>query len=119
EKLLTWLSPLEPHKRHQVVQASRVKDTGNWLLQSEQFQLWIEDETNHHQSSQVLGCFGEPGVGKTVIASLVIDYISTTFSERQPLIGFTFLYCDYRDKKEQTLVHILGSFVKQLALQCT
>ncbi|KAF8463337.1 hypothetical protein BDZ91DRAFT_313299 [Kalaharituber pfeilii] len=37
EKLLTWLSPLEPQKRHQAVQASRVKDTGNWLLQSEQF----------------------------------------------------------------------------------
>ncbi|KAF8465532.1 hypothetical protein BDZ91DRAFT_820130, partial [Kalaharituber pfeilii] len=126
EKLLTWLSPLEPHKRHQAVQASRVKDTGNWLLQSEQFRLWIEDKTNQHQSSQVLGCFGEPGAGKTVIAlipalpsSLVIDYISTTFSERQPLLGITFLYCDYRDKKEQTLVHILGSFVKQLALQCT
>ncbi|KAF8453547.1 hypothetical protein BDZ91DRAFT_49099, partial [Kalaharituber pfeilii] len=119
EKLLTWLSPLEPHKRHQAVQASRVKDTGNWLLQSEQFRLWIEDKTNQHQSSQVLGCFGEPGAGKTVIASLVIDYISTTFSERQPLIGITFLYCDYRDKKEQNLVHILGSFVKQLALQYT
>ncbi|KAF8461536.1 hypothetical protein BDZ91DRAFT_683925, partial [Kalaharituber pfeilii] len=119
EKLLTWLSPLEPHKRHQAVQASRVKDTGNWLLQSEQFRLWIEDKTNQHQSSQVLGCFGEPGAGKTVIASLVIDHIFTTFSSRSPLIGIIFLYCDYRDKKEQTLVHILGSFVKQLALQYT
>ncbi|KAF8463349.1 hypothetical protein BDZ91DRAFT_661368, partial [Kalaharituber pfeilii] len=119
EKLLTWLSPLEPQKRHQAVQASRVKDTGNWLLQSEQFRLWIEDKTNQHQSSQVLGCFGEPGAGKTVIASLVIDHISITFSSRSPLIGIIFLYCDYRDKQEQTLVHILGSFVKQLALQCT
>ncbi|KAF8463356.1 hypothetical protein BDZ91DRAFT_313566 [Kalaharituber pfeilii] len=119
EKLLTWLSPLEPHKRHQAVQASRAKGTGKWLLQSEQFQLWIEGKTNHHQSSQVLGCFGEPGAGKTVIASLIMDYISTTFSERRPLIGITFLYCDYRDKQEQTLVHILGSFIKQLVLQCT
>ncbi|KAF8463340.1 hypothetical protein BDZ91DRAFT_661409, partial [Kalaharituber pfeilii] len=118
EKLLTWLSPLEPHKRHQAVQESRVKDTGNWLLESEQFRLWIEDKTNHHQSNQVLGCFGEPGAGKTVIASLVIDHISTTFSSRSPLIGIIFLYCDYRDKKEQTLVHILGSFVKQLTSHC-
>ncbi|KAF8464666.1 hypothetical protein BDZ91DRAFT_821773 [Kalaharituber pfeilii] len=125
EKLLTWLSPLEPHKRHQAIQASRVKHTGTWLLQSEQFRLWIEGKTNQHRSGQILGCSGEPGAGKTVIAlktalpsSLVIDYISTTFSERLPLIGITFLYCDYRDKKEQTLLHILGSLVKQLASQC-
>ncbi|KAF8463345.1 hypothetical protein BDZ91DRAFT_661411, partial [Kalaharituber pfeilii] len=116
-KLLTWLSPLKPYTIHDLLQDRRVEDTGNWLLQSEQFRLWIEDQTNQHQSSQVLGCFGELGTGKTMIASLVIDYISTTFSQRQPLIGITFLYCGHRDKKEQTLVYILGSFLKQLALQ--
>ncbi|KAF8476778.1 hypothetical protein BDZ91DRAFT_641571, partial [Kalaharituber pfeilii] len=116
EKLLAWLSPLEPQKRHQDVQAARMKNTGNWLLQSHQFQSWVKDERSS-DSCHVLGCYGKPGAGKTVTASIVIDYVSTIATgSRNSII---YLYCDYRDQKEQSLVYIIGGFSKQLVRQFT
>ncbi|KAF8462619.1 hypothetical protein BDZ91DRAFT_645314, partial [Kalaharituber pfeilii] len=114
EKLLAWLSPLEPQKRHQDIKNSRLENTGKWILQSDQFQEWIKGQSKS-ESNQVLGCYGEPGVGKTVIASIVIDYISANLIRQRT--SDVYLYCDYRDRREQNLVHIIGSFVKQLVLQ--
>ncbi|KAF8470008.1 hypothetical protein BDZ91DRAFT_719689 [Kalaharituber pfeilii] len=114
EKLLAWLSALEPQKRHQDVKNSRLESTGNWILQSDEFQRWLKGQQNG-ESNQVLGCYGEPGVGKTIITSIVIDYISANPIGQQ--MSDVYLYCDYRDQKEQNLVHIIGSFVKQLVLR--
>ncbi|KAF8460116.1 hypothetical protein BDZ91DRAFT_740044 [Kalaharituber pfeilii] len=59
EKLLAWLSPLEPQKRHQDIKATRIENTGNWILHSSQFQSWVKGETSD-RSGEVLGCYGEP-----------------------------------------------------------
>ncbi|KAF8457348.1 hypothetical protein BDZ91DRAFT_666551, partial [Kalaharituber pfeilii] len=114
EMLFAWLSPLEPQKRHQDVRSSRIANTGNWILQTDQFQSWVKGEGSSH-SSQVLGCYGIPGAGKTVLTSLVIDYMSTITA--RPRTSITYLYCDYRDQEEQDLIHIIGTFIKQLVLQ--
>ncbi|KAF8462761.1 hypothetical protein BDZ91DRAFT_330764 [Kalaharituber pfeilii] len=71
QKLLAWLSPLEPQKRHQAVKAQRVENTGIWILLNQQFQSWLKGDLQMHSggaSEQVLACYGEPGVGKTFIA---------------------------------------------------
>ncbi|KAF8466890.1 hypothetical protein BDZ91DRAFT_848653 [Kalaharituber pfeilii] len=94
EKLLAWLSPLEPQKRHQDVKATRIENTGNWVLHH--FRPWLNRESS---SDQVLGCYGEPGTGKTVLASILIDYVSSI--SNQPATNIIYLYCDYRDQKEQ------------------
>src|SRR5207302_10513907 len=39
-EILTWLSPLEPHLRHDDIKIRRVDNVGEWLLQTEQFQRW-------------------------------------------------------------------------------
>ena len=35
-----WLSPLDPKLRHQDIQARRVENVGEWLLQTEEFRNW-------------------------------------------------------------------------------
>jgi len=40
----------------------------------------------------------------------VVDHLISQHGERQ----VAYIYCDYRDQKNQTVVHILGSFLKQL-----
>ncbi|KAF8476787.1 hypothetical protein BDZ91DRAFT_646461, partial [Kalaharituber pfeilii] len=110
-ELFAWLSPLEPQKRHQDVRATRLENTGNWFLQRREFQMWL-NSTGDQPREFVLGCYGMPGAGKTVISSLVIDSLPVV--AKQPGSALTYLYCDYRYQKEQLLVHIVGAFVQQL-----
>ena len=60
-----WLSPLEPHYRHQSVQADRVNGVGGWLLERYGFREWSGSRGVPKQA--VLFCYGDPGVGKTHI----------------------------------------------------
>ena len=39
----------------------------------------------------------------------MIDHLISQYGERQ----VAYIYCDYQDQKNQTVIHILGSFLKQ------
>ena len=49
-------------------------------------------------------------LAKLFFSSAAIDYLISQYGEPQ----VAYIYCDYRDQKNQTTVHILGSFLKQL-----
>ena len=36
-EILTWLSPLEPQRRHHDIRTRRVDEIGGWLLQTEEY----------------------------------------------------------------------------------
>ncbi|KAF8428007.1 hypothetical protein BGX38DRAFT_1124153, partial [Terfezia claveryi] len=111
-ELLTMLTPLEPLKRHQDVRTSRTQNAGAWLLGLESFCKW-RDSNITEEGSHVFCCYGIPGAGKTVISSVVIDDLYSQFHKVHPNIGIACLYGDYKDQKNQTLVHILGCFLRQ------
>jgi len=60
-----WLSPLEPHKRHQDVRNRRVDGVGEWVLQRSEFESWRESQDG--LANPTLLCCGAQGVGKTYI----------------------------------------------------
>lgn len=62
-ELLSWLSPLEPHKRHQDVRIRRYDGIGDWLLETPEFKRW----RNGHDGSSTLYVSGAPGAGKTYL----------------------------------------------------
>jgi len=66
-QLLTWLSPLDPGLRHSDIQERRVKDVGEWLIQTEDFERWCGLGGEGEGDKGVLFCYGDPGVGKTFI----------------------------------------------------
>ncbi|KAF8423279.1 hypothetical protein EV426DRAFT_574568 [Tirmania nivea] len=99
----------ESPKRHQDMRAKRYAGTGAWLLQCERFRLW-NNGTQANPGNRAMCCYGMPGAGKTVISSAVIDHLISQHGEPQ----VAYIYCDYRDQTNQTVVHILGSFLKQL-----
>ena len=37
EKIMRWLSPLEPNNRHQGVRTGRFDGVGDWLLETKEF----------------------------------------------------------------------------------
>jgi hypothetical protein len=59
---MAWVSPLEPHKRHQDIRQKRLKGAGNWFLLQPEFQKWSDGNIG-----SVLACSGIPGAGKSVI----------------------------------------------------
>ncbi|RPA95450.1 hypothetical protein L873DRAFT_1774366 [Choiromyces venosus 120613-1] len=65
EKILKWLSPLEPHQRHQHVRSERLDGVGDWLLETEEFLKWSGPKTENECDHAVLFCSGNLGVGKT------------------------------------------------------
>jgi hypothetical protein len=110
-KILDWLSPLQPQKKHIDVRSRRLKGTGDWFLRLPAFRNWI----NSSGDSNVLCCKGIPGAGKTVIASLVIDHINEVPSTTP--IAMAYMYCDYRDrdsKMGQIARNLVGSILKQI-----
>jgi hypothetical protein len=44
-------------------------------------------------------------------SSLVVDHLSTTFAGENVFVAF--LYCDYRDREQQSAVNLIGGLLKQ------
>ena len=60
-------------------------------------------------------CPGDPGAGKTVLASIVIYHLWNDV--RTDRVGVAYIYCDYLKHGEQTPINLVGSLLKQLAEQ--
>ena len=66
-QILAWLSPLDPRRRHHDIRTRRVKEVGDWLLQTEEYQKWFDSIGGGKYDGSALFCYGGPGVGKTYI----------------------------------------------------
>jgi len=64
-RIQEWLSPLEPHARHQDVRSRRLDGVGNWVLRRNDFESWRMGQDG--SGSPTLLCYGDQGVGKTYI----------------------------------------------------
>ncbi|KAF8459802.1 hypothetical protein BDZ91DRAFT_665305 [Kalaharituber pfeilii] len=103
-----WLSPLNLWESHHRILNTWQVGTGDWLLDHTLFREW------HFGQGNLLFCPGIPGAGKTVFASLIVNHLWTTY-EKDDKIGVGFIYCNYKDREQQTLVNLVGALLSQLA----
>jgi len=66
-----------------------------------------------------LFCHGFPGAGKTIITSIVINYLQTDIQKhskqnQEENFAIAFVYCDFQQRAQQKPVGILASLLKQL-----
>jgi hypothetical protein len=108
DTILDWLTPLDYATQQQDFISRRQAGTGQWLLDSDEFQTWLNTE------KQTLLCPGDPGAGKTILTAIAIDDLTTRF-QNDPSIGIAYLYCDFRRKDEQKAHDLLASLLKQLS----
>ena len=66
-KILEFLTPLEPLKRHQDVKLVRHQNASTWFLRLESFRRWQDTSHSSEENGRVFCCYGIPGAGKTVI----------------------------------------------------
>jgi Cdc6-like AAA superfamily ATPase len=106
--ILNWLFPIDYATRQRDLISRRQAGTGQWLLESAQFQSWLEAD------KQTLFCPGIPGAGKTILTSIVVEELTIRFSN-YPNVGTAYIYCSFRHQEEQKIDNLLASLLKQLA----
>ncbi|KAL8855889.1 MAG: hypothetical protein Q9178_007454 [Gyalolechia marmorata] len=107
QDILEWFSPLDFYKAQQDVFGRREEGTGRWLIHSDEFQKWIAG------SERTLCCYGIPGAGKSVLASVVVDYLRNEFTSGDSF-GVAAAYCNFKEVEMQDPVNILGGLCMQL-----
>jgi NACHT domain len=107
-EILSWLTPIDYSPQHGDFLRRRQPGTGQWLLNSAQYQDWLTT------SKQTLFCPGIPGAGKTILTSIVVDDLNAQFSNNSTIrIGY--IYCNFQRKEEQKIDDLLASLLKQLS----
>lgn len=107
-KILNWLTQVDYGPQQTDFINRRQEDTGQWLLDSVEYQAWLQTE------KQTLFCPGIPRVGKTIFTSIVVDDLTTRF-HHNPDIGIAYIYCNFRRWDEQKADDLLASLLKQLS----
>ncbi|KAI5790902.1 hypothetical protein FPQ18DRAFT_260493 [Pyronema domesticum] len=114
EKMLQWISPLNPQQRHQDIKSERLEGTGGWFLENPDFQKWCNSQ-NEESSMSIFACYGIPGAGKSIICSRVIDHLlETSLDQQGQETCIAYFYCDYRDGEQYTPKNIIGGMLKQV-----
>ncbi|PPQ84105.1 hypothetical protein CVT25_003471 [Psilocybe cyanescens] len=100
-----WLTPINFRTIHRDTLSKRTLGTGTWLINSPEFQEW------HSKDDGLLVITGIPGAGKTVLSSIVIEYLENLHSKENHN-AVVFMYCRHDDTYSVT--DFLASLVKQL-----
>jgi hypothetical protein len=106
--ILDWLTPIDYYAQQSDFINRRQAGTGQWLLDSLEFQTWLQAD------KQSLFCPGIPGAGKTVLTSIVVDELTARFTNDDS-IGIAYVYCNFRRTAEQKAEDLLSSLLKQLS----
>jgi len=107
-EILNWLEPVNYTLRQRDYIRNRQPGTGQWLLDIEKFQTWLDT------TKQTLFCQGIPGAGKTILTSIVVDDLSKRYHS-DTSIGIAYVYCNFRLQGEQKADNLLANLLKQLA----
>jgi hypothetical protein len=104
-EILEWICPGDYSIQHSDYIDRRQPDTGEWFLQTQEYQEWVQSEQS------TLFCPGMPGAGKTMMAALVIDQLRSEHEAERPVV---FIYCIYKRQNEQSIKHMLSTLLRQI-----
>jgi Cdc6-like AAA superfamily ATPase len=108
-QVMSWLSLADFSAQQHDIIRRREEGTGQWFLESTQFREWRDN------TGTTLFCPGIPGAGKTMIAGVAVQHLSTTFPSDDK-IGVAYVYCNYKDQGSQNALNLLSALLKQLLL---
>ena len=89
----------------------RVEGTCEWVLLNAQFTEWLNSD-----KSQLLRLTGGPGIGKTMIATFLVDKLKERAQYLESSL-FAFFFCDNKDEGQRTATAVLRSLLVQLLRQ--
>ncbi|KAK0471828.1 hypothetical protein IW261DRAFT_1344096 [Armillaria novae-zelandiae] len=87
-----------------------VKNTGQWILKLPEFLAWVDGSGKSH----TLRCQGAAGVGKTFLASIIVDYLHSLLMVKERKALVLSIFCDYKSMVKNPIESVLRSLLKQL-----
>ncbi|OJD32444.1 ankyrin repeat-containing [Diplodia corticola] len=106
KETLSWLTSASHAIKHANCSAQYLQGSSRWFLTSPHFTSWFGGREN------ALFCPGPPGCGKTVLASIVIDYLRATRKSKSTKIAF--IFCEENSRQDQSASSLLAELLKQL-----
>ncbi|KAH7377125.1 ankyrin repeat protein [Plectosphaerella cucumerina] len=108
QAILDWITTADYSAQQSDFLRRRQPGTGQWLLDSAEYQQWIDS------TQKTLFCPGIPGAGKTILTSIVVEDLGSRYHDDRG-VGIAFLYCNFRRQDEQKVEHLLSSLLRQLS----
>ncbi|KAJ7270946.1 ankyrin repeat-containing domain protein [Mycena rebaudengoi] len=108
KEIFDWLSPPNFFARHADIFETRQKGTGLWFLRERKFQDWLS-------LGGTLWCHGIPGAGKTVLTSIVVDYLRNELQGNST--GVAVAYLNHKESDAQSPSNILAGLWWQLVAE--
>lgn len=105
KKIIRRLTPIDFRDKRNGILSRRVEGTGMWLFESAHFQDWMQSKNG------TLYCQGIPGAGKTMLASIVADYLITEYSDENFIVLSS--YYDYKDNANQCTDKMVAALLRQ------
>ncbi|CAG8978260.1 hypothetical protein HYALB_00009157 [Hymenoscyphus albidus] len=102
----TWLSPevADPSTEHNIARFKHEETTGSWLLDSDKFRDWLEQENSF------LWINGGAGAGKSILCSTAIEHVQAR-CVGNPFSVVTYWYFSFSDSEKQKLYPCLCSII--------
>ncbi|KAM3531642.1 hypothetical protein NHJ13051_000707 [Beauveria bassiana] len=110
DKITNWISAPDPSTDLNKARQLHQPGTGQWLLLSEQYQLWKTARNSF------LWLYGIPGCGKTVLSSTAITDLCDDEETSPNLVYFYFNFADVEKRSTKKAVR---SLIDQLYRKCT
>ncbi|KAG1872450.1 hypothetical protein DFJ58DRAFT_741853 [Suillus subalutaceus] len=108
-KFLQWMNLVSCTEKYATCHGQRNPGIGRWIFYTDEYKTWNTSDR------AFLWLNGQPGHGKTILASSVIDEIQGKGeAESQTLRYF---YCNFRDDRTTSAAAVLRSLVVQLLQQ--
>lgn len=104
--IMAWLCTTDYSSYHNGRVKIRAPDTGKWIFESPEFIQWSQG------FEKALVCYGDAGVGKTIIAATVIEHLLK--SNDLSAAATTYMYFHYKHESEQDVLHVLCALLRQL-----
>ncbi|KAF6814809.1 cyclin-dependent protein kinase complex component [Colletotrichum sojae] len=121
KKVLSWLSSVRFDDIHEEIrdeaelserssdESNDTKYTGKWLLESDVFRQWQECKIRE------LWYTGMPGAGKSTLASIIIERMTTTLKQFSPRGRHgKIAYVYFKHNKHYRTEEILGNIIQQV-----
>ncbi|KAG0691812.1 hypothetical protein DFH29DRAFT_1010121 [Suillus ampliporus] len=108
---LEWMNPVPCTVKHDASRRRRNTETGRWIFQADEYVAWNTSDCGF------LCLNGQPGSGKTILASAVIDEMQSGGQAGSQTLAY--FYCDFRDEQTTIAAAVLRSLVVQLLQQST
>ncbi|KXJ86362.1 hypothetical protein Micbo1qcDRAFT_152945 [Microdochium bolleyi] len=108
QKTLNWITAIDYGAKHSDHLEMLHPDTGQWLLQTDEFEDWINGRV------RTMFCHGILGSGKTLMTSMVTEHCRALARE-QGDTAVVWIYCNFRETDDQRAADLLASVLKQTA----